>query len=285
MYTADSAVAAVAANAAFDRIARLEAVLSDYQPDSAARSLRTAQPCEWVPIHGDLAHAVSVSLGVHRLTERAFDVGVGRMTTDWRERSAALEDTHSPADWSRWMLAHGSGSERMALSVDRKFIQFGDPVPWLDFGGIGKGLAADAAIATLTGFGIRRAMVDAGGDLALGDPPPGVLGWPVHRSDGALIGLFRNCGVATSGFGEQHLGEMSHVFDPRVGRWLSQHEDVTVIAPSAALADAFASAGCVLGADHLGQLLGGDEGVTVLSGGLPMPEAACQAGSGGALRR
>ena len=49
----------------------------------------------------------------------------------------------------------------------------------LDLGGIGKGYAADAALAALADLGIRRALVAASGDLAIGDPPPGRRGWSV----------------------------------------------------------------------------------------------------------
>ena len=49
----------------------------------------------------------------------------------------------------------------------------------LDLGGIAKGYAADEALAALAELGIRRALVAASGDLAIGDPPPGRKGWSV----------------------------------------------------------------------------------------------------------
>jgi hypothetical protein len=49
----------------------------------------------------------------------------------------------------------------------------------LDFGAIGKGYAADEAIAVLRSRGITRALVAASGDIVAGDPPPGKEGWRI----------------------------------------------------------------------------------------------------------
>src|SRR6185437_5996519 len=44
----------------------------------------------------------------------------------------------------------------------------------LDFGGIAKGMAVDAALARLRGMGVSCALVNAGGDLAVLGLPPGM---------------------------------------------------------------------------------------------------------------
>ena len=49
----------------------------------------------------------------------------------------------------------------------------------LDVGGIAKGYAADAALEVLRLQGFSRALVAAGGDIAVGDAPPDAPGWKV----------------------------------------------------------------------------------------------------------
>ena len=50
----------------------------------------------------------------------------------------------------------------------------------LDLGAIGKGYAADQMLAVLQAYGIHHAMVVAGGEVVVGEPPPGNSGWKVR---------------------------------------------------------------------------------------------------------
>ena len=252
--TQESAMAAC--EKAFGRMEEVEGVLSDWRVDSEVVTLREAHPHEPVDISADFAEVIQLSIEINNWTGGGFDPACGRMTQEWR---AAKSRSRSPRNWSTYVAEHGPGASRLQLKGDH--IVFAEPVPWLDFGGIGKGWAADEALRALEQAGVTRALVDLGGELAIGAPPPGAKGWAVKGPAGIELFL-HNCGVATSGAGEQHLqveGQFaSHVLDPRSGHWLGQHVDVTVVAPSAAVADALASAGCVLGADELRRSVAGD---------------------------
>jgi thiamine biosynthesis lipoprotein len=186
------------------------------------------------------------------------------MTAAWR---VARTQADQPDDWAAWLAKHGPGHTRLSQRPGQ--VRLVAPIPWLDFGGIGKGYAADEALATLKARGIEAALVDLGGDLAIGAAPPGTQGWSVARggADANEPLLLARCGVATSGVGEQHLATderfVSHVIDPRTGQWIGHHDDITVVAPTAAKADALASAGCVLGAAALRHCVANEIGVTV----------------------
>ena len=127
----------------------------------------------------------------------------------------------------------------------------------LDLGGIAKGFAADRALQTLRETGIRRAMVVAGGDIALGDAPPDAAGWRIDivPFDGVSPPVravtLANAGISTSGDAEQfmELGGVrySHVLDPRTGEPLTGRSAVTIIAKDATTSDAMAKAVAVLG--------------------------------------
>jgi thiamine biosynthesis lipoprotein len=126
----------------------------------------------------------------------------------------------------------------------------------IDLGGIAKGYAADAAIAELKRRGATRALVAAGGDVVVGDPPPGKRGWvvgvaPFGRDDrlaGSL--LLANCAVSTSGDAEQRVElngmRYSHIIDPRSGMALTRRQGSTVVAREGSTADALATSLCVL---------------------------------------
>ncbi|MBU1820268.1 MAG: FAD:protein FMN transferase, partial [Bacteroidetes bacterium] len=126
----------------------------------------------------------------------------------------------------------------------------------LDVGGIGKGYAADAAVAVLKKLGINAVLLDAGGDLTLADPPPGKAGWEVEVTSGlphdsTTTLLLSNVGIATSGATYRYLEHegvrYSHIVNPQTGVGLRYHVRTTVIAPNGTLADALATAFSVAG--------------------------------------
>jgi thiamine biosynthesis lipoprotein len=128
---------------------------------------------------------------------------------------------------------------------------------WIDLGGIAKGYAIDEALAELRKQGISRALVDAGGDVGLGDSPPDRPSWTVGvapldpEADPSVLLSLSNVAVATSGDMWQYVEidgrRYSHIVDPRTGLGLTDHSSVTVIAPDAITADGLASAVSVMG--------------------------------------
>jgi len=138
----------------------------------------------------------------------------------------------------------------------------------IDFGAIGKGFGADEALLAMRRLGIERAVVDLGGDMAVGDPPPGESAWRIEIETGYGSGagaggrpvvLVANAGVATSGDTEQYIElggvRYSHILDPRTGAGLTTRTAATVVAIDGATADALASAACVLGSERARELL------------------------------
>ena len=121
--------------------------------------------------------------------------------------------------------------------------------------GIAKGFTADRMLETIQGFGIKRCLIDAGGDLVIGQAPKGESGWKVkvggknHPDLPTLI--LSNCAVATSGDTNQFLeidGQVySHLINPRTAVGLMSRSQVTVIAGNGMTADSLASASLVLG--------------------------------------
>jgi thiamine biosynthesis lipoprotein len=122
----------------------------------------------------------------------------------------------------------------------------------LDLGAIAKGYAADEALEVLRKFGIRRALVAASGDLALGDAPPGEDGWRVeivgYDSPGgppSAIVRLANCAVATSGDLFQRVEfngvRYSHIVDPFTCVGMTNHALATVIAKDGMTADSLAT--------------------------------------------
>lgn len=247
--------AAHAAAAAFDEIARIEQVLSDYRADSESMLLTGQDPGNWHPISPILMDVLVRSRDIHNRTRGVFDPTVGAYTHLWR----------LPGHPSRESLRDASdrvGFGLLQLDERGSRVRFDQTGIILDFGGIGKGYAAQRAMGILRARGLTIASIDMGGDLVLGDPPSEQPeGWRVQIITGITqtrTEFLSNCAVATSGdlerFYEYNGVRYSHIVDPRTGLGITQRRAASVIAPDGALADALASAVSVLGQEHLDDL-------------------------------
>lgn len=270
LYAEDAAQAERAAQAAFERVRALEAVYSDYDPQSEARRLAVLAPVT-APASDDLVELTALALELGRVSGGAFDVTVGPLTRLWRR---ALRGGEAP-DPPRLAAARAAvGADKLRVDRARGEVTLTASDMRLDFGGIAKGHAADEALAVLAAHGIERALVDGGGDVACGAAPPGSSGWRVGLAglggeanpQGGFVLLLEHAALATSGDlargGEVDGRPRSHVIDPRSGQALDAGARlVSVLAPRGATADALASALLVLGGEAGVRLVAGIEGV------------------------
>jgi thiamine biosynthesis lipoprotein len=267
LYAPEDATATRAAEAAFSRIRQLNGILSDYDPQSELRRLSSATlpsegheagPSEWaakaVPVSEDLWRVLHQAQALSRRSGGAFDVTVGPVVRLWR-RARRRHVLPSP---QRLQAARKLVDYRlMRLDPRHHTVELLKPGMRLDLGGIAKGYAVDEALGVLRQRGISRALVDVGGDIALGDPPPGKTGWRIAiarlEADGppSRVVLLSRAAVATSGDTWQYVEiggrRYSHIVDPRTGLGLTDHSSVTVVAPKGIVADSLASAVSVLG--------------------------------------
>jgi len=251
----DEAAARSAADAAFQRAEEINAVASDYIAGSELLRLseKVGQPVKVSPLLFDL---LVKSLEFARKTDGRFDPTLGPLTRLWREtrrvgKLPSPETLSSARAACGWQLLEPDPSERTVLLKN--------PGMRLDLGGIAKGYAADAMFEVMKTKGFPSTCIAAGGDLRLGDPPPGKSGWSVglrtlerDRTSGQLE--LSNCAVSTSGDLQQAIEidgvRYAHIIDPKTGLGLTKHLAVTIVAPDATTSDALATAACVAGADQ-----------------------------------
>jgi thiamine biosynthesis lipoprotein len=188
-----------------------------------------------------------------RETDGAFDLTVGPSVNLWR-RVRRQKEFPTPEMLAR--MRERVGYTYLELNAGLHAARLIRPDMRLDAGGIAKGYALDEAMEVLRKRGIRQAMIEAGGDIVLGDPPPGRKSWQVSLPDidstgAAPVLELRNCALATSGdlfqFVEFDGIRYSHVVDPRSGIGITNRALVHVVAPRGMAADSLATAVSVLG--------------------------------------
>lgn len=232
-----------AATAAFETIAELEAILSDWRPHSELRQLTERPTGEWHPVSPQLAAVLELALRFAAASDGAFDPTIGALTQLWRQqrRTGAAPDSATLAAARRAVNWH-------AVELDAA----SDRIRWhqggirFDLGGIAKGWILDRALATMQHHGVNSAMIEAGGDLVTGDAPPGTNGWRIAIAGGDTVVSLHNTALATSGPSLQFVIDpdstrRSHVIDPVSGRGLGNFVEVTVGASSGGVADAVAT--------------------------------------------
>lgn len=250
----DESAAKAAADEAFRKAEEINSLASDYIPGSELLRLseKTGAPVRVSPLLLDL---LARSMEYAGRTDGLFDPTLGPLTRLWRE-TRRVGRLPAPETLARAREACGF----RFLRIDRMAgtVTLAHEGMRLDLGGIAKGYAADAMFEVMKSRGFASTCIAAGGDLRLGDPPPGKAGWAVglrtlekDRTAGRIE--LSNCAVSTSGDLQQAVEidgvRYAHIIDPRTGLGLTRRLAVTIVAANATTSDALATAACVAGAD------------------------------------
>lgn len=237
---------------AFDWFRHIETCCSRFDPDSELMQL-SAQPGAPVPASPILFEAVQFALAVADATDGVFDPTVGvsmeRRGFNRQYSTGAIRRTAvAAADDVSFRDVH-LDPEQQTITLKRPLI--------LDLGAVAKGLAVDTAAQELRPF--HDFVVDAGGDLYLSGRNPAGEPWSVGirhpRLYDRMIETLRvsDQAVCTSGDYERlDAGGLRapHIVHPQSGQDATGAASVTVIAPTAMLADALATAAFVAGPDE-----------------------------------
>ena len=273
VYAGDEAAANSAADAAYRRIKVFNDVFSDYDPRSETRRLtENIVPGEPRPASDDLFGLLERSIAYSELTGGGFDVTVGPVVKLWRKaKREKVKPTPEEIEAARSVV----GYRNVLLDRERRTVAFTKAGVQLDFGGIAAGYACDEAVRIFREHGLPRVMVEASGDFACGDPPPGKEGWTIGigsltQPDAEPTRFVRlaNRAVTTSGDVYQYVEfdgvRYSHVVDPQTGLGLTTRSSTTVIANDCTAADALAKTGGLLGAERAKTVIGRVEGAEML---------------------
>jgi thiamine biosynthesis lipoprotein len=269
VYAPSQAAGAAAVEAGFTEVARLEALLSDYDPMSEVSRLSAQAPTAApVPIGDDLGRVLTRAVAIRDATGGGFDPTVGPLTTLGRQ---ARRTGRLPTADKRAAARAAVGRETLLLEADGRAAVLTKPGMRLDLGGIGMGYAVDRALEILGQMGIEAAMIDASGDIAVSGPPPGTQGWVIDAAplpkSGAGPGarmVLTQAAVTTSGDAYQAVEiegrRYSHIVDPRTGLGVAGPAAVTVVARDCTTADALATAASVLGPDAAAAVIAAEPG-------------------------
>ncbi len=238
----------------------IESWLSVYRPDSEISFVNRTAATEGVHIRRPFFELLQRSVELFEQTDGAFDIAAGAQIRLWRQCRA---EHRIPTEEEIVAAVEQSGTRHIRLDDETTSVRFEVPGVQLDPGAVGKGYALDeAADWLLKNEGGPESFLLHGGHSSLvargehNDLP----GWPVGIGNplftkqrlGTL--MLKDQAMSTSGSNIQffrHEGKRyGHILDPRTGWPVEGMLSVTVLADSAAVADAVSTAFFVLGVEN-----------------------------------
>ena len=274
------------ATRALDVVEALEAQLTVYNDDSEVARLNATAHLGPVEVEPGLFALLERAVALSRSTGGAYDVTAGALSMAWGftrgpkrvPEPEILEDARAR-----------TGSTHLTLDPARKTVAFDRPGIVINLGSIGKGYAIDQAADVIRAHWWPTTALIHGGRsslYALGSPPDDFGGrWQIALRDPFFPELpigtiqLRNRGMGTSGSSFQRFeagGRVyGHILDPRTGEPALETgpASVTVLAPTAAEADALSTAFSLLGFEESAAFLASRPDLSALFVSRPDPTA------------
>ncbi len=231
--------------------------MSTYRPKSEISRLNREDPGKWFEVSADFFEVLEAALAIGAASEGAYDVTVGPLV-DRLGFGPGHKLDNVPRDSEIQALLKIVGQGKLQLDPSRPAVLKAAELS-LDFSSIAKGYGVDKVAEYLKTQHVGNFMVEVGGELRLSGQSGRGDDWriAIEQPDGGVQNVARtialtDTAVATSGdyrnYFELDGKRYSHSIDPRTGHPI-EHDlvSVTVVHPSAMIADGWATALAVLG--------------------------------------
>ena len=244
---------------ALDLIDEIESRITIYRDTSELAFLNATAANGWQKVTPDLFELLMHARTIFELTGGAFDVATGSLVRCW---GFLQRQGRTPSAEQLLQARATAGMQLVELDRSTQRIRLSRPGVELNLGAIGKGWALDCVIDKLQREGVASVLVHGGSSSVRaigiqGPDTPGRRGWrvgvrhPLRPGKRLATITLENMALGTSGSGTQFFIErgkkLGHILDPRSGRPVEGVLSATVVAPSAADADALSTALYTLG--------------------------------------
>jgi len=251
----DEPKALEAIEAAITEIRRIEDLLSTFKESSQVNEINRFAGIRPVRVAEEVIGLIVRSLKISSVTQGAFDITYGSIDKSlW---NFDVNMTVLPDKETALKAVDLINYENVIINSKNSTVMLKNKGMRIGFGGIGKGYAADRAKQVMCSLGIESGIVNAAGDLVTWGKQPDGQAWTIGIADPnqkqqAFSALsISNMAIATSGNYEKYAvidnKKYSHTIDPKTGLPVTGIKSVSIICPSAELADALTTPIVVMG--------------------------------------
>lgn len=238
-------------------IQRIEALLTEFKPDSITSLLNREAGQHPVEVPAEFYSLLERCQALHRMTNGNFDITVKPLKKLYSFQNRNFD---MPSAQAIARTLECVGTDKIKLIKEKQTVSYAHPAMEIGFGAIGKGYASDRVATLWKNEGIESGFINASGDLK-------AFGW-TEKGENWKIGIanpdqpkhalfyipLSDAAAATSGDYEQFFMHRnirySHNLNPKTGVPLKGMKSVTVLSPSAELSDALATALYVMGPEN-----------------------------------
>lgn len=242
LYEVDENLAKETIKSAFKEIKRIDENFSAYNEKSQIYQINKSNE-KRIQLTSEVYDVLKLCDSIYKVTNGSFDCALGKVTFLWKDFLLSEKIDKVPLDSEIKNRLKESGWENIKLEdkvlIKTRNVEF-------DLGAIAKGYAVDKAIDVLKSFGVKKALVNAGGEIkTIGDG--WIIGIQHPREKGKIIEKIKldNKAVATSGDYEQFKfvngKRYHHIIEPANGYPSTKCISVTVIADNVTYADGLAT--------------------------------------------
>lgn len=229
-----------------------ESIISHWQPDSALSRFNSSTGTDWIAVPAELVEVVELAQQIGNDTDHVLDITLAPLIDLWGFGAKGKRDT-APTEAEIADAKSKCGWQHLHTRHDPPALRKDIPGLRINVSAVAEGWAMDHLTQHLEAAGANRFLLEIGGEvLARGEWRVGIQTPAALPGESAQTLRLKDQAIATSGVYRQHFSadgkDYAHILDPRTGRPI-EHKlaSVSVIHPSAAQADGFATALLVLG--------------------------------------
>ncbi len=246
----------VLSSAAHKKLSMVEEKMSIYRKESELSQFNDHSSTTPFVMSPETIEVFQISQQISAETEGAFDITMGPLVNEWGFGPQRV--TGNPDETRIAKLLEYTGHHKIEIRNNTMIVKT-HPSVWCDLSAVAKGYGVDKVAEEFDRLGITNYLIEVGGEVRTnGINPEGTI-WrlaierPIDEDHVSqmVVGL-SGVALATSGdyriFRIENGKRFSHVIDPGTG-WPATHQlaSASVIHPSCAWADAYATAIMVMG--------------------------------------
>ena len=235
-------------------ISRIESLISDWKPNSQVSMINDHAGIKPVKVDKELLMLTQRAIALSKITNGAFDISFAAMDKIWKFDGSMKE---MPSAETIKKSVAKVGYKNIVIDTANSTVFLKLPGMKIGFGALGEGYAADRCRELMLSKGIKAGIVNASGDMSTWGKNPNGKNWEIGITNPmkedtifAVVAMKQNA-IVTSGsyrkFVEFNGKRYAHIINPATGYPTTGLISVTIMGPSAEVANGLSTSIMVLG--------------------------------------